>query len=101
MHTPMPSRGDKRMQPSTPCSASTECGGSRSTMEAPFAGLEGRPFLKSAGVLPGTEAIESIMGQEETEKSLRAQRKLVHLLLECCSQTRLAPLTVALCCFPD
>src|SRR4051812_14712637 len=48
MHSPMQSLGEIRMQPSTPISASGECGGSRSTLgPEPFVPRCERVYFKS------------------------------------------------------
>src|SRR5262245_13227908 len=65
MHTPMPSLGDSRTQPSTPCSAARECGGNRSSFGAKTAAvlfLGGRGFLRSTAELVEPESTVSIMG---------------------------------------
>src|SRR5262245_40395184 len=61
MQCPRQSLGDSNTQPSTPCSASVECGGNRSTFEGSAnSALRRRAFLKSAGALPAASVTESI-----------------------------------------
>src|SRR6266545_4688506 len=70
MQWPMQSFGERRMQPSTPCSASVECGGNRSTLDGSArVALRRRAFLKSAVVLPGCSSTESITA--DTRQELR------------------------------
>ena len=62
MHSPMQSCGESRMQPSTPCSASMECGGSRSIFGmSAVADDFRRGFFKSSDVVPDSGLTESIM----------------------------------------
>src|SRR5678815_5080385 len=68
MHIPIQSLGLSMMQPNTPCSASGECGGSRSTL--PLSAVPGRRRrvrFKSAPDAPTSE-IESII--ESTKRHL-------------------------------
>src|SRR5689334_18428915 len=61
MQCPRQSLGESSTQPNTPCSASLECGGSRSTFEGSAnSALRRRAFLKSAGALPALSVTESI-----------------------------------------
>src|ERR1017187_2323304 len=64
MHSPMHSFGESRTQPSTPCSHSMECGGSRSSFIGSDAEtfLRRRAFFKSAAA-PAASETESIMRQ--------------------------------------
>src|SRR6185503_20435923 len=62
MYSPRHSLGDNNTQPSTPCSASIECGGSRSTREgSAMAGCRRREPCKSAEVMPASVAKELII----------------------------------------
>src|SRR2546427_4982034 len=50
MHSPRHSEGERRMQPRTPCSASSEWGGKRSILEgSTMLTRVRRAFLRSAG----------------------------------------------------
>ena len=63
MHSPMQSLGESSTQPSTPCSASGECGGSRSTLATSgSAGFRRGVRFKSGGA-PAPSDTESIMAQ--------------------------------------
>src|SRR5271163_1744294 len=62
MHSPRQSLGESRMHPSTPCSASTECGGRRSILGVPAVEEDlRRDFFKSADTAPDSGRAESIM----------------------------------------
>src|SRR6185436_6027324 len=62
MYSPRHSFGDNNTQPRTPCSASIECGGSRSTREgSAMAGCRRREPCKSAEVTPASVAKELII----------------------------------------
>src|SRR6266700_7425335 len=72
MQVPMHSPGESNTHPSTPCSASIEWGGNRSTLIALVAdAFCRRAFFKSGGVLPVSVSRESIM--LEGHWTLRAQ----------------------------
>jgi len=61
MQWPIESDGESNAQPNTPCSASTECGGNRSTrVESANAGARRGAFFKSTGAGPDGMAGESI-----------------------------------------
>src|SRR5258708_6651392 len=63
MHRPMHSFGESSTQPNTPCSASGECGGKRSTLsESDEIFLRRRAFFKSAAA-PARSETESIILQ--------------------------------------
>src|ERR1017187_9642265 len=66
MHWPMHSFGERRMQPSTPISASGEWGGKRSSLSESDGEmfLRRRAFFKSAAA-PAMSETESIMGAED------------------------------------
>src|SRR5688572_26605659 len=68
MHWPRHSLGDNITQPSTPCSASTECGGRRSVLSTSAAGLRWRAFFKSAP-LPALSVMESITAKGDTQRA--------------------------------
>src|SRR5262245_29232894 len=61
MHSPMHSFGESNTHPSTPCSASTECGGRRSTRPGSAADFVRGVFFKSAAALPVSVVVELIM----------------------------------------
>src|SRR5580704_15158053 len=62
MHSPRQSGGERRMHPSTPCSASTECGGRRSIFGMPAVSDDlRRVFFTSADDAPDSGFTESIM----------------------------------------
>src|ERR1043165_358820 len=79
MHSPRHSCGERKTQPSTPCSASMECGGKRSTdatARASDADFLRRPFFRSAGLPPDSGLTESSIGKEDTPPRRRVHGKL-------------------------
>src|ERR1039458_8146086 len=89
MHSPTHSFGESSAQPSTPCSASGECGGNRSMVgrASPRAAFCRRAFFKSAGAAcppyaPGegwVSETESIMARSITAGKHSRQAKVVFL----------------------
>src|SRR5436309_3249007 len=80
MQMPSVSCGARKMQPSTPCSASGECGGKRSTVEMARASdgdFLRRPFRKSAETAPASGFTESSIAEEDTRTSPAVHDKLV------------------------
>src|ERR1017187_1056784 len=80
MHSPTHSLGESSAQPSTPCSASGECGGSRSMVgrASPRAAFCRRVFFKSAAA-PAVSETESIMAHSITAGKHSQQAKVVFL----------------------
>src|SRR2546430_993507 len=77
MQTPMLSLDDSNAQPSTPCSASIECGGRRSTLTALVAGdFCRRAFCKSGGGPPASVSRESIMRETRPKNLARRKQEL-------------------------
>src|SRR5687768_11166310 len=65
MQTPMQSFGDSKTHPNTPCSASIECGGNRSTCGIGNGACESRRRLRLAVAAPGAEpALENCASVE-------------------------------------
>src|ERR1017187_6269653 len=108
MHSPMHSFGESRTQPSTPCSHSMECGGSRSS----FIGsdvetfLRRRAFFKSAAA-PAASETESIMRhcyQKAKQKETPVKRKMLPAV---CGKTTVSMSTTCIsknknhCCVDD
>src|SRR5438132_12996411 len=79
MHSPMQSLGESSTQPSTPCSASGECGGSRSTRASVVASFRLRVRFKSGGP-PAVSAMESIMARMEPDFRFKCYRELLNVL---------------------
>src|SRR5882672_373630 len=79
MHSPMQSLGESSTQPSTPCSASGECGGSRSTRASVVASFRLRVRFKSGGP-PALSAMESIIASIEPDSRMRCYGKLLDVL---------------------
>src|SRR5215831_10720669 len=75
----MHSFGESNMQPSTPCSASGECGGNRSRVgrASPRAAFCRRVFFKSA-VAPAVSETESIMQREDCAMNREASKSYRH-----------------------
>ena len=67
MHSPMQSLGESKAHPKTPCSASAECGGSRSTDGAEAEALWRKARFKSGSGF-GPSGIESIIGLGKYQK---------------------------------
>src|SRR5438445_6714877 len=80
MVSPMHSLGESRTQPRTPCSASGECGGKRSTLVM----WEGEDFRRgaradSAGGL-ATSEMELVMGEREKDFGYEVEGKLFKVI---------------------
>src|SRR5688572_20597708 len=72
MQTPRHSPGESSTQPSTPCSASIECGGRRSTLPRPgVATFWRRVFFRSGDTPPASVSTESIMNLEDLNRCAR------------------------------
>src|SRR5262245_7988517 len=99
MHSPRHSFGASNAQPSTPCSASTECGGSRST----FAGSASSAFLRRAFFRsarpPPWGSIESITAQADRIRRQRAT-KGCRALLNASSPVTHSNVYSDVCCRP-
>src|SRR6266404_6016995 len=91
MHSPMQSLGESSTQPSTPCSASGECGGSRSTRASVVASFRLRVRFKSGGP-PALSAMESIIASIEPDSRMRCYGKLLdcssHVIHNAVKKTR-------------
>src|SRR5438309_10770637 len=79
MHPPMQSFGEISTQPSTPCSASGECGGSRSTRASVVASFRLRVRFKSGGP-PALSAMESIMASIKPDSRIKCYGDLLNVL---------------------
>jgi len=90
MHNPRQSFGESKTQPRTPCSASSACGGKRSTLPASWVEILRRLAFFKSGAAPAPSENESIMCPQQTQSAPGAQIYLLHnLLTDECEQ--LAP----------
>src|SRR5436190_959360 len=100
MQWPRQSFGESNTQPSTPCSASGECGGRRSllTTSAVLA-LRRRVRFKS-GAAPALSETESIMANQTKRNSARpGNRELLELSDSFLTSTKADPAQIKCLCF--
>src|SRR6266571_4138958 len=80
MHWPRQSFGESNTHPSTPCSASGECGGRRSVLTTSVVLAVRRRVRFKSGAAPALSETESIMANQTKRDSVRpGNRELLEL----------------------